>query len=73
MASNNSMKLTGSISPKTRKTPQNTMVISLPSGASGERLRKSLNSIARKESRSLSNMISVILSEYVENIKNGHR
>jgi hypothetical protein len=49
------------------------MVISLPSGASGERLKKSLNSIARKESRSLSNMISVILSEYVENIKNGHR
>jgi len=50
----------------TERKPQNNLVLSLPPGEDGKRMKESLRKLASENHRSLSNQVSVILREYLK-------
>jgi hypothetical protein len=50
----------------TERKAQNNLVLSLPPGDDGKRMKESLRKLAGENHRSLSNQVSVILREYLK-------
>lgn len=51
------------------RRPQNNLVLSLPSGAEGQRMKESLRKLASENHRSISNQVSIILRDYLRSEK----